>query len=434
MKRAFIRLFGCVLSAIGLSMSYDTTFTMLLDDESAPGVARAAEAAPTGGTGTGCYFSEGCYVSGFNSGKSGLAPILVDVSGECSYGVYEGGHGLKVGYFVVLRPWYVGWINPDYSSASTLRAKWPVADGYVRTVELSFSGTSAQYDIDGRFAVTNEGTGGMYSSYGDAEIVDLCTGEYGANLGSSTGRGETAYINDWAHRRCIMNVDEVGQSNRTYDRYVFGAVYLPVAEPFDKYGCCSYGSGSSTTSGSGSGGSTSTTCPCYYAPATQAYSYKAYAKTDSSPSYSYRTTSTVPFYQPFVFYYYKGCKDGAYMTRAVTGLDANFAANLYTANANAVYGTYISGVCPSDPTVSALGLYTTEDGVTKYNNFWKDSCDICNEMTSVANSSSFSPAIKSIGTSTLKASSVVGRCEASAGGLTDALGTFNIIGNCYVDN
>ncbi len=50
MKRAFIRLFGCILSAIGLSMSYDATFTVLLDDESAPG---AAWASGSGSSGTG---------------------------------------------------------------------------------------------------------------------------------------------------------------------------------------------------------------------------------------------------------------------------------------------------------------------------------------------------------------------------------------------
>ena len=49
MKRAFIRLFGCILSAIGLSMSYDATFTILLDDKSAPGAAWASGSTGSGG-------------------------------------------------------------------------------------------------------------------------------------------------------------------------------------------------------------------------------------------------------------------------------------------------------------------------------------------------------------------------------------------------
>jgi len=67
MKRAFIRLFGCVLSAIGLSMSYDTTMTVVLDDEFGFGGAYAApthsilQQYSTGGTGTGLgyVYSEG---------------------------------------------------------------------------------------------------------------------------------------------------------------------------------------------------------------------------------------------------------------------------------------------------------------------------------------------------------------------------------------
>ena len=63
MKRAFIRLFGCVLSAIGLSRSYDTTLTVVLDDELGFGGAYAAPTDPiliqysTGGTGTGLGYS-----------------------------------------------------------------------------------------------------------------------------------------------------------------------------------------------------------------------------------------------------------------------------------------------------------------------------------------------------------------------------------------
>ncbi len=51
MKRAFIRLFGCILSAIGLSMSYDTTMTVILGEDAAPGAAWAASG--SGDTGSG---------------------------------------------------------------------------------------------------------------------------------------------------------------------------------------------------------------------------------------------------------------------------------------------------------------------------------------------------------------------------------------------
>ena len=124
MKRAFIRLFGCILSAIGLSMSYDTTFTMLLDADSAPG---AAWASGSGSTGSGSTTSGGT-VPGY---------ILAGLTGVCSY------DDMNVTYDVYLSEyWYVGWLNLNYEGTVPYD-QWPVMCGGGWEFALSFSGTSS---------------------------------------------------------------------------------------------------------------------------------------------------------------------------------------------------------------------------------------------------------------------------------------------------
>ena len=413
MKRAFIRLFGCILSAIGLSMSYDTTFTMLLDDDLAPGAAWAAEAGSGTGSGACVYGTGDCYPSI----PSGI--LVSGLNGTCDYS------GENVSYFVVVAPWYVGWLNVDYTgSGGVPYANWPVGDFSTSdsvTMNLVFSGSSNTYTMSGTFGATMYGTGGLNSSYGAAQAISWCNNSWGLSVGLLyQGSSNTSYPS-WRNR-CILNTEEAGDSNRTYDLYIWSAVYMPFPDAFQNLGCCSYGSGST-------GGG----CKCYYAPATQAYSYKAYGKTEVGAGNAKISTSTVPFYEPFVFYSYKSCDAGYMPTGAIAGTtDANFAVALLREYGNSYFDLAEGSVCPNYDfgTTSSFGWQTEAGGLYSYK--WNN-CAECSDYTAMSNSSSFSPTITSIGTPTYKTSDTVNRCNVSVKGVEDASGTFDIVGNCYYD-
>ncbi len=429
MKRAFIRLFGCILSTIGLSMSYDTSFTVLLDNESAPGAAWAAESGS--GTGSGCVYTLGtCYPSIPNSF------VVAGLTGSCSY------KGEKVGYFVVLAPWYVGWLNVDYTGAGGVPyANWPVAEHTVSetvAMDLTFSGTNT-YRMSGIFGATMYGTGGNYSSYGAAQEISWCNNSWGLSVGQVyQGVSNTSYLS-WRNR-CVLNSQEAGSSNRVYDTYIWSAVYMPTSDAFQNMGCCLYASSTGTTGSSGSGTSAGDGCKCYYAQATQAYPYTAYGRTEVGTTNKKISTSTVPFYEPFVFYHYEGCKAGYTPTGTVTGTDANFAVALlreYINNYLELDKDLVGGsVCPSstafEEVFDTYPGFVTEDGTTLYSYKW-DNCDACPGYTAISNSSSFSPTITSIGTPTYETSDTVNRCNVSVKGVKDASGTFNFTSDCYYD-
>ena len=199
MKRAFIRLFGCILSAIGLSMSYDTTFTVLLDDESAPGVAWASGTTGSGSGGSGTITVPGTLLPGF--------------SGNCSK------EGMNVSYEVYLSDyWYVGWLNLNYAGSVPYN-KWPTVCQALSTFNTRFSGDSHVYDLIGDFASTSRGSGNVYES---RKTVDLCTGKYGYAMGMATGLGEMTAdaVESW---RSAWGMD-TRSPNCTYNNYSYGAV------------------------------------------------------------------------------------------------------------------------------------------------------------------------------------------------------------------
>ncbi|MBQ8686669.1 MAG: hypothetical protein IJ517_02820 [Alphaproteobacteria bacterium] len=400
MKRAFIRLFGCILSAIGLSMSYDTTFTILLDDDSAPGALWAS------GTGTGSgagVFSEGAVPTVPNS------IIVSGLSGSCSSDV----NGVNAGYSVVLSSWYVGWMNHNYSGWPTAISDWPVvtADSIHREMNLTFSGTYQEYSMIGNFSRTDSMKGGATS--------DFCTGSYGIALGVATGLGDDPVGASWRNS-CVRNVDEVVVYASSQGTTSYGAVYVPVATPFIQAGCCLVTSSSYATG---------TGCKCFYGTADRSYSYTGYITAGVGLSAQSVSTATVPFYQPYVLYWFEGCRSGFYMNSVMTGTDANFALDLLTSKYTEMDLT--ETVCITSRLAGST-MPVTDTADAYYNNIWYN-CGSCPTMDSISNVSSFSPTITSNGTMSLTASDSgtgISTCNATVNGAKDATGTFNIVGSC----
>ena len=392
MKRAFIRLFGCILSAIGLSMSYDTTFTILLDDESAPGALWAS------GTGTG-------------SGATIPGTLLAGLSGNCSY------EGMNVSYEVYLSDyWYVGWLNLNYAGSGGVPYDiWPTVCEALSTFNTSFSGSSLVYDLIGGFASTTRGSGNVYDS---RKTVDLCTGKYGYVIGMATGLGEGTAdaIESWRNQ-CVM---DTRSPNCTYNQYSYGAVYLPASAGFNNMGCC-YVTSSSYATGTG--------CKCFYGPADRAYTYTYVSKSNTNTR---TTTTTVPFRDVFLDFSYGGCKAGWY-SKANIAANTQFVQALMSDKTLAINMDYdgVHQPCPQDLTSQYLSL-TFETLTTHFTDFW-DNCDACYAMTSISNSSSFSPTITSNGTMSLTASDSgtgISTCNATVKGAKDATGTFDVVGSC----
>ncbi len=392
MKRAFIRLFGCILSAIGLSMSYDTTFTILLDDESAPGVAWA-----TGSTGSG-------------TGSSVPGTILDGFTGSCSH------DSLNVSYEVYLsNSWYVGWLNLNYAGGVPY-ASWPTVCDGLYYFDLEFSGTSIEYAMQRGFASTRRGSGNYYEARAE---LDLCTGTYGYLMGMTTGLGDASSTctSSWRNG-CVM---DTRSPSCTYSEYSYGAVYLPSTAGFNKMGCC-YVSDSSYATGTG--------CKCFYGVADKSYTY---TYVSNSRTNARITTGTAPFRDIFLDYKYNGCKKGFYPVKIYED-ETQFVQSLMN---DFILGSVNQGIsaknpCPTNYNTPHLNM-TVNTSTSYFSNFW-DNCDACSAMTSISNSSSFSPTITSNGTMQLtqSAAGVTGSsaCRATVNGAKDATGTFNIVGSC----
>lgn len=417
MKRVFIRLFGCVLSAIGLGASYDTTMTLVMGKDKAPGSAWAA---------AGCFYNSGCIPSGLTywSGITGITGLCSSVNG----GQYA--------YHVLLQPFYVGWLNKDYSG-TPITGQWPLNFGGSSVprvkIDYTFSGLGGNYTVKGDFYRYYANTPNATTS------LSLCSREDGIVYGTTTGlsdRGQNlSFRND-----CVLNSEEVG--GISYSSYSagskrYGAVYMYSSQPFVNLGCCAYGSaGGSGSSGTGSGSgdgtsATSSSCKCYYAPATQAYNYYYYRTASSSQSSGWFSTKTVPFYEPFVFYYFTGCNDGYYQSKTISVDDANYGINLMTQVSWARLSdgnNTITSLCNYDITASEQMTTIKVDGNAYYKNIWK-ACSTCPDMTSIYNSSSFSPTITSLGTADYEIGANKSTCYADMQNVKDNTGTFNL-SNC----
>ncbi len=420
MKRVFIRLFGCVLSAIGLGASYDTTMTLVMGKDKAPGSAWAA-------ANDSCYYNSGCIPSGMYTSSSGITGITSECNNE------DGG---KYSYHVLLRPFYVGWLNKSYSG-TPITGEWPLNFGGNSRVDIdyTFSGTGGIYPLQGSFYKCTSNTPQASTT------LSLCSRYDGIGYGTSTGVGDSP-DNLSFRNGCVLNSEEVG--GVSYDNYYagskrYGAVYMYSPQPFIDLGCCSYGGGSgssgSTSSGSGSSGSgaastsgTTTSCKCYYAQATQEYSYYYYKTASSTDTAGWVYTHTVPFYEPFVFYYFEGCEEGNYQVQTfASSEDRNFGINLMTSTSWVRLRDgdgKITSLCNYELVGSSMT--TIKDGENAfYENIW-NACEICPEMTSIRNSSSFSPSITSMGTASFVTGSNTTLCYANVRDNKDATGTFNL--------
>lgn len=411
MKRAFIRLFGCVLSAIGLGVSYDTTMTVVLGDKAAPGAAWAASI-------SGCLFNSGC-IPGTISGA-----INLKITGYCT------GIGSNITYNVVLAPWYVGWLNHEYNGGNNLMTgDWPLI--YERgfktsAMNLRFSGDSFSGSVNGFFVGTQRNVKGT-----NGDVLALCDNDQwlsGAHLGHSTG------ISDYPNARsfrggCVMNRDEVGDFSyeSQYDgdgTKKYGAVYLYGAQPFVDAKCCEY-------SGSGSN-LNSTSCKCFYAPATKSYDYKYYeTRSPSKPNAGWRSASTVTLYEPFVLYYLEGCEVGYYKDKQLNGESGNFALNLLSPGGGGAVATnsYITDVCA----YKQAGTTPSDENATRnYENIWTV-CQQCAEMTELHLQNRYKPTISSWGKATPTTGIYGvgdGTCRVDVSDVQDEIGTYNFTQSC----
>lgn len=405
MRRAFIRLFGCVLSAIGLGVSYDTTMTVVLGDKAAPGAAWAASE---------CYFNSGCVPDAL-SGADNLK-----MTGQCT------GNGSNIVYNVVLAPWYVGWLNHNYKNGSNpMTGVWPLIYGdenQISAMNLGFSGEKISAFISGFFVGTSRNVKGTAG-----DVLELCNNDAyasGAHLGLSTGFGDNPSALSF-RSSCVMNRDEVGgfsYENLSEGTKKYGAVYLYRPDPFINAGCCEY-SGST---------SSSTSCKCFYAPATTGYGYQYYEAASYSKPAGWRSASTVTFYEPFVLYFFEGCQTGYYKEKQLELESANFALNLlsYGAYAGLISNSYIEDLCAYKQV--AVSTPSDENASRNYENIW-DVCQKCGEMTELYLQNRYVPTISSWGKAEPVAS-VAGTgdstCRVKVSDVEDEIGIYNFTQSC----
>lgn len=406
MRRAFIRLFGCVLSAIGLGVSYDTTMTVVLGDKAAPGAAWAA---------SGCYFNSGCVPA--TATLSGA--INLKMTGHCT------GNGSDIVYNVVLAPWYVGWLNHNYNNGSNrMTGDWPLIYGNVgqtSAMDLGFSGDGFTGSISGYFVGTSRNVKGTAG-----DVLELCNNDgyvSGAHLGLSTGIGDNPSSRSF-RGSCVMNRDEVGgfsYENPSEGTKKYGAVYLYRPTPFINAGCCEYSASTSS----------STSCKCFYAPATTGYGYQYYETASYSKPAGWRTASTVTFYEPFVLYYFEGCQTGYYKEKLLELESANFALNLLSNGAYAALksNSYISDLCA----YKQAGTTPSDENATRnYENIWTV-CQKCGEMTDLHLQNRYKPTISSWGKAEPVASAAGAgdsTCRVKVSGVEDEIGTYRFTESC----
>ncbi len=212
MKRAFIRLFGCILSAIGLSMSYDTTMTVILGEDAAPGAAWAS------GSGSGNTSSGG-------GGSSAGHKCTNDTNEVFIYDVLS------------TMTWTVGWNAPNGAGAfKTLKTKLNNVDYVDNTFTISGEG----FDIPADSYTPLDST--CYSEPSAMTWLDT----YGAYC-DTTVYGNTLH--------CLYTKDD-------------GFLYSPSTSIWQYLGCqfvSTYGAEGSSGAGTGSGAGGNANCFYTYA-------------------------------------------------------------------------------------------------------------------------------------------------------------------------
>ena len=443
MKRAFIRLFGCILSAIGLSMSYDATFTVVLDDESAPGMAWAVSGSTgadvavgdsgSGGGGTSglMAFSSECSNGYAASGCTVVIPGAGagwDVSGTCDYEGHRMQYATKF-----ITGWYVAWPNYKGGGVATTYgsapAGWPYPLLHPTVDNKFYINFSLTLDSGSGDAVGMSGTYKEVFSDIDGNSFDMCTGRnvpcYYPDYSGACTAGRGLY-----NGTCITNVDDgygglpssIQESMRMY-----GPIYRYGADAFVKFGC---GLASSN-------GTCASSYKCCYGPTTNVYTvtgcglYKNY----NQDNWSCGSITTQRVVQPIVFYQFSGCSEQFYPNEAVAGANGNFSMDGFGSGGpyNGKYDGYESydfSACPGTDSDSHLKDQPISSDSSKRYTFVFDTCKACSDMTAISNSSSFSPTITTMGTVTYLPSNTVNTCRASVKGNKDSSGTFDIVGNC----
>ncbi len=434
MKRAFIRLFGCILSAIGLSMSYDTTLTVLLDDDSAPGVAYAALSGVTGGDGDGTGTGTGSCPNGYSSGCNIEVPGAHAgwaVVGTCDLG------GHRMNYFTkFITGWYVAWPNYKGGGVPTTKGSapdnwpYPVRGSSPRTIKFTVPLGPASGDLVSMNGEYVEIWGASGTICGDRNVPCF----FGAS-NASYCVGENGDLAGLQHGTCIANAsDNYGGLAGSVDDLgtrMYGPIYRYGKDAFVKFGC-----GLAL-----SDGTCASSYKCCYGPTTDVYTVTGCGSVHNynTDDWACGSVTTQRVAQPIVFYQFGGCAEQYYPKAAMTGANGRYAMDGFGMTGpyqgrRDLDGNIVYDACPGGSN-GGNGRRQKVWGTTveEVYDFVFDTCDWCSDMTAIYNSSSFSPSITSMGTVTYLPSDTVKTCRASVKGNKDSSGTFDIVGNCYYD-
>ena len=448
MKRAFIRLFGCILSAIGLSMSYDATFTVVLDDESAPGMAWAVSGSTgadvavgdsgSGGGGTSglMAFSSECSNGYAASGCTVVIPGAGagwDVSGTCDYEGHRMQYATKF-----ITGWYVAWPNYKGGGVATTYgsapAGWPYPVLHVNgsDINIKFSANLGSGGNEGSVAMN-----GNYVEVGadvNGNSFDLCTGRnivchFGQSGSTSNCISAAGGFAGLYYGTCIANVtDNYGRrpSSSLPSSRQYGPIYRYGEDAFVQFGCGL----------ANSNGTCASSYECCYGPTTNVYTVTGCGLDNdyNTDLWSCGSITTQRVAQPIVFYQFSGCSEQFYPNEAMVGAAGRYAmdgfANDGPYQLKIDYETY--NACPGAD-IGSMGFASKVFGAgedqTVYDFKWL-TCKSCQDMTAISNSSSFSPSITTMGTVTYLPSNTVDTCRASLKENKDSSGTFDIVGNC----
>ena len=318
MKRTLIRMLGCIMSAVGLGMTYDSTIQILTDDT--PGTAFAAS------TGTGntvaSYSCDKLYITSdvdyFDGGLSYEKTLLNE----------------KAKYTKTAEVWYVGYPNAYYSGQQT----WPNSAQASDMKGISYAVTPLT-----AAAVIESGSGQILVAdralyYGIMYQVDFGCVSSGSDCYSS-GFFDKAVYPLWGgyssglgnYGTCVL--DE-GVAIYCPSSYISTGIYTEL-------GCC-YAGGSGSSSGSSSG-----SCPCYYGPANTNYSY-AYIQSYTDGSTEIVETTTNKLEVTTYTYTFNGCTAGYYTSQYDPSQSSSYTPTSFTFTNIAGVGPWGDGVGSTD--------------------------------------------------------------------------------------
>ena len=387
MKRTLIRMLGCIMSAVGLGMTYDSTIQILTDDT--PGTAfAAADTSGVIGSGMDSY-----YVTCTTSART---KYTVDL-------IYE-------------KPWYVGWLSP-FASADKI-ADWKV---YTTATEERYQPGIEWTGENYLYSVTQGNYGVVTSRHADSDFASACLTTRWFTGGGLGGDNDLACVSGQGlvYESCLIT---------PANSYHSGFIYASSTGIFSSYlGCCeastyspvpdSSGSGSASVSGSGSN------CECYY--------------TEAQTCISGDCISGGEFVSPGSFrglafgYDFASCGVGSYQTAEESVVTIN--GHTYNAIAYPMIGM-ING--------SSAGFLAFNEGdqYTICNDYTSSChhgvrgggtfhfCSLCPAMSSITNYTD----VISFSATDASSDSGVGNttCNKTVTNAKDVSGTFDFVGTC----